>query len=188
MNIFTRTDGTKANLDSAHMRKEGWHANEVDVAHAVGMGLNVLMEGEKGCGKTAILKKVFAYIFGDDGFKVLNAATMDPYVDFSGIPITKDGENHLSFARPSWFGNPKIKGLIIDEYNRGSKAVINGAMSLVQFGEVNGEQSGIAVVGVIIDFKKGFDLIVKILYPNNPIPVTISKCTPCLKAGALKLR
>jgi hypothetical protein len=47
---------------------------------------------------------------------------------------------------------------------------------------------GLDIDGVIIDFKKGFDLIVKILYPNNPIPVTISKCTPCLKAGALKLR
>lgn len=164
MNIFTRTDGTKANLDSAHLRKEGWHANEVYVAHAVGMGLNVLMEGEKGCGKTAILKKVFAYIFGDDGFKVLNAATMDPYVDFSGIPITKDGENHLSFARPSWFGNSKIKGLIIDEYNRGSKAVINGAMSLVQFGEVNGEQSGIAVVGVAINSHESTDDVGKQTY------------------------
>ena len=50
--------------------------------------LNVLLRGKHGVGKTALITEVFTSVFGEHNvkWKYFSAGTMDPWVDFVGIP------------------------------------------------------------------------------------------------------
>jgi len=102
--------------------------------------LNVLMRGKHGVGKTSIIKKAFE----DAGLNYLyfSASTMDPWVDFVGVPKVcedEDGTKYLDLLRPKVFEKGEIHALFFDEFNRSPKKVRNAVMELLLSKSINGK-------------------------------------------------
>ena len=98
---------------------------------------NVLIVGEHGIGKTACVKEVFTSVYNDD-WLYFSAPTMDPYIDFVGVPkiIEQDGQYVLKLIR-----NEKLRtarALFFDELNRAPRKVLNSIFELIQFKTING--------------------------------------------------
>lgn len=109
--------------------------------HAIENGLNVLLIGKHGVGKTAIIKDCFE----NHGLKwrYFSASTMDPWVDFIGVPKEKIGEDGvpvLELVRPSEFAHDEIEAVFFDELNRSHKKIRNAIMELIQFRSINGKE------------------------------------------------
>lgn len=103
--------------------------------------LNVLLIGRHGVGKSTIV----ADLFNKKGlnWKYFSAATMDPWVDFIGIPKekeTEDGKSHLELIPPKDFAEGDVEAIFIDEFNRAHKKVRNAVMELIQFKSINGRK------------------------------------------------
>ena len=109
-------------------------------------GYNVLMSGRHGVGKTAIIKKVFDEVFGpiNVSWKYFSASTMDPWVDFIGVPknfTREDGVEVLRIIPPEYLtGEEKIEALFFDEINRADEKTLNAIMELIQFKSINGRK------------------------------------------------
>jgi hypothetical protein len=101
--------------------------------------LNVLMKGKHGVGKTTMIIEAFE----EAGlkWKYFSAATMDPWVDFIGIPKekTEGDKTYLELIRPKAFAEDEVEALFFDEYNRAPKKVRNSVMELIQFKSINGK-------------------------------------------------
>jgi hypothetical protein len=107
-------------------------------------GFNGLMIGKHGTGKTTLIKEVFTEMFGEQGVDWLyfSASTIDPWVDFIGIPketVDEDGNKYLDFVRPKALATNQVKAIFLDEYNRSHKKVRNATMELIQFKSINGK-------------------------------------------------
>jgi len=102
--------------------------------------MNVLLCGEAGVGKTYQILE--SWIRHGLNFKVFSAATMDPWVDFIGVPkeVVKDGKPVLGLIRPEEWANDTVEALFIDEFNRAPKKVRNAVMELIQFKSINGHK------------------------------------------------
>jgi hypothetical protein len=101
-------------------------------------GKNVLLMGGHGTGKTSLIQRV-AENHGlrmGDTFVYLSGATLDPWVDFVGVP-RPDGE-YLKFYRPKYMDPDRVELLVIDEINRSHQKVRNACMEMAQFKTVNG--------------------------------------------------
>lgn len=104
---------------------------------------NILLRGEKGTGKTTVLKSAFERNFGkmNEDWVYFSAATLDPFIDLIGIPKEKviNGESFIHLVRPEYFQKgAQIKGFIIDEINRCPPKVSNALLEILQFKSVNG--------------------------------------------------
>lgn len=103
--------------------------------------LNVLFVGEHGVGKTARVKQAFDK--AGLNWLYFSAATLDPWVDFIGIPKeTEDPETgikYIDLVRPKPFAEDTVEAIFIDELNRSHKKVRNAVMELVQFKSINGK-------------------------------------------------
>ena len=106
----------------------------------IDQGYNVLFRGRHGVGKTAIVKGAFER--HNLKWKYFSAATMDPWVDFVGIPKeVKDeetGESYIDLIRPKGFQNDDVEAIFMDELNRAKPKVRNAVMELIQFRSING--------------------------------------------------
>jgi hypothetical protein len=100
--------------------------------------LNVLLTGPAGVGKTA--RVIQAFERNKLKWKYFSAATMDPWVDFIGIPrVVENGNSrHLELILPKDFQEDSIEAIFMDEFNRSHKKVRNAVMELIQFKSVNG--------------------------------------------------
>jgi len=103
--------------------------------------LNVLMEGERGVGKTARIIEAF----NRNKLKWISfsASTLDPWVDFIGVPkeaVDSNGLKYLELVRPLVFATDSIEAIFLDEYNRAPKKVRNAVMELIQFKSINGKK------------------------------------------------
>lgn len=103
--------------------------------------LNVLFVGEHGVGKTARVKEAF----DQAGLKWLyfSAATLDPWVDFIGIPKEaqdEKGNKYIELIRPKPFAEDQVEAIFLDEFNRSPKKVRNAVMELLQFKSINGKR------------------------------------------------
>lgn len=109
-------------------------------------GINVLLSGKHGVGKTAIIKEVFNEQFGehDVSWKYFSASTLDPLVDFIGIPKdyqNSDGDTVFRIVPPESFtGKEKIEAIFLDEINRADEKTLNAIMELIQFRSINGRK------------------------------------------------
>jgi len=100
---------------------------------------NILFIGKHGCGKTTVIRKLWE----SEGLKyrMFSASTMDPWVDFIGIPKEKtdeDGKSYLDFIRSRDFQDDEVEAILMDEYSRGHKKIRNAVMELIQFKSING--------------------------------------------------
>jgi MoxR-like ATPase len=101
-------------------------------------GLNVLFNGRHGVGKTSMV--IAAFEKAGLNWRYFSAATMDPWVDFIGVPkeqTDKDGP-FLELVLPQSFRDDKVEALFFDEFNRSHKKVRNAVMELIQFKSING--------------------------------------------------
>jgi len=105
--------------------------------------LNVLFIGKRGIGKTESVKEKFNEHFGDK-WLYFSAPTMDPWVDFVGVPKEiKDestGEHYLDLVRPRMLANDEVEAIFFDEYNRAKDKIRNAVMELIQFKSINGKK------------------------------------------------
>lgn len=103
--------------------------------------LNVLLRGKHGVGKTAMV--VDAFERNNLKYKYFSAATMDPWVDFIGVPKemnNDDGESYLDLVRPKEFQDDEVEAIFMDEFSRAHKKVRNAVMELIQFKSINGRK------------------------------------------------
>lgn len=114
--------------------------NSEDIEKWVDNNLNVMLVGKYGIGKTARILQIFK----DKGlkYKYFSGASMDPWVDFIGIPkeMEENGKRYLELVKPKEFANDEVEALFIDEYSRAPKAVRNAVMELIQFKSINGKK------------------------------------------------
>lgn len=80
---------------------------------------NVLFIGKHGVGKTARIKQAF----DEAGLKWLyfSASTLDPWVDFIGIPkevADENGTKYIDLIRPKPFAEDDVEAIFLDEFNR----------------------------------------------------------------------
>lgn len=114
--------------------------NETKLDFYIKNNLNVIFVGKHGTGKTSVVKDAF----DRNGlkWKYFSASTMDPWVDFVGVPRTQTdpetGKEYLGLVRPREFVNDEIEALFFDEFNRSNKKVRNAVMELLQFKSING--------------------------------------------------
>lgn len=112
-------------------------------AHA---GVNVLLTGTHGVGKTAMVKEVFGDVFGEQFVKwrYFSASTLDPWVDFIGVPknyTNASGKEVIGIIPPDHFtGEEEIEALFFDEINRAEEKTLNALMELIQFRSINGRK------------------------------------------------
>lgn len=104
-------------------------------------GVNVLLSGRHGVGKTALI--VSAFERHNLNYRYFSAPTMDPWVDFVGVPreaTDDEGNPKLELIRPEGFHNGTVEAIFMDEINRGKEKVRNAVMELIQFGSINGQK------------------------------------------------
>ena len=99
---------------------------------------NVLFVGKHGTGKTTIVKALWE----NKGlnYRIFSASTMDPWVDFIGVPKEKTDENgncYLELIRPREFQDDEVEAIFFDEYNRSHQKIRNAVMELIQFKSIN---------------------------------------------------
>lgn len=103
---------------------------------------NVLLEGTHGVGKTAVVLEAFGR--NNVKFKYFSCSTLDPWVDFVGIPKEhtdeQSGIKYLDLVRPKVFAFDEVEIIFLDEMNRAHPKVTNAIMELIQFKSINGHK------------------------------------------------
>lgn len=115
--------------------------NMEDLGKYLDNGINVMFSGRHGVGKTEIIKTLFNE--RNLKWKYFSAATMDPWVDFIGIPKPvkrEDGSEILKLIKPEEFEDDAVEAIFLDEFNRAEDKVLNAVMELLQFKSINGRK------------------------------------------------
>ena len=116
--------------------------NEAKLSQWIKNRSNVLFVGKHGVGKTSIVKAAFEREFGEGHYRMYSCATLDPWVDFIGVPEKKmdpdTGNVVLSLLRPKEWEDDSIEAIFLDEFNRSHKKIRNACMELIQFKSING--------------------------------------------------
>lgn len=104
----------------------------------------VLLEGEKGIGKTLVIEELFNKKFGRGNWRYYSGATMDPHIDMIGCPIKitdeASGKEYLDLIQPKDYALDQVQAIFIDEWNRSKEAVRNACLELIQFSRMNGKE------------------------------------------------
>lgn len=106
-------------------------------------GLNVILEGRHGIGKTSTILAVAEKMgLKEDEVCILYGSTLDPHLDLIGVPVSydKEGVQHIKLVKFDHLHADTIKLMFIDEYNRAHKKVRNATMELLQFKSINGNK------------------------------------------------
>ena len=114
--------------------------NKLRLEQYLKLNYNVLFSGRHGVGKTMVIKDVFES--AGLRWKYFSASTLDPWVDFVGVPkvIDRDGQTYLDLVRPKFIQDDEIDAIFFDELNRAPDKVLNAIMELIQFKSINGHK------------------------------------------------
>ena len=101
---------------------------------------NVLLIGGHGSGKTSMI--THAFLRNSLYNRYFSASTMDPWVDFIGVPkeVKDEHGEYLELIKPKEFRDNKVQALFFDEFNRAHPKVQNAVMELIQFKSINGKK------------------------------------------------
>lgn len=114
--------------------------NDKEIEFWLKHGYNVLLRGKHGVGKTARILDAFEK--AGLKYQYFSTSTMDPWVDFIGVPkemTNENGETYLGLVRPKQFAEDQVEAIFLDEFNRSSKKVRNAVLELIQFKSINGK-------------------------------------------------
>lgn len=114
--------------------------SEKDLDFWIKNDMNILLEGRHGIGKTSMI--IDAFKRNNVSYRVFSAATLDPWVDFVGVPKEKIDENGISYlelVQQRDFATGGVEFIFLDEYNRAPPKVKNATMELIQFKSINGK-------------------------------------------------
>jgi hypothetical protein len=108
------------------------------ITKAVECGNNILIEGGRGVGKSSITLQIAEKL--GLRLKYFSAPTLDPIVDFVGIPVPviDEGARRIVYLRPDAINQAEI--IFFDELNRAQPKTLNAVFELVQFRSINGEK------------------------------------------------
>ncbi len=116
--------------------------------------LNVLFIGKHGVGKTTRIIEAFNRY--NLKWKYFSAATIDPWVDFVGIPkeeTDSSGHSYINFIRPREIEDDAVEAIFFDEFNRAPKKVLNSVMELIQFKSINGKKlNNLKIIWAAVNF------------------------------------
>lgn len=100
--------------------------------------LNVLFIGRHGVGKTSMI--IDGFKRNKLKYKYFSASTMDPFVDFIGVPkeVKDEKGSYLELVKPKDFRDDEVEAIFFDEFNRSHKKIRNAVMELIQFKTING--------------------------------------------------
>jgi MoxR-like ATPase len=125
-------------------KKKELTVNDVLLDKYINAGFNVMFHGKHGVGKTHMVMDAFerAGWEKDVTYKYFSAATMDPWIDFIGVPreMEDDKGPYLELVRPKDFRDGNVEAIFLDEYNRAPKKIRNAVMELIQFKSINGHK------------------------------------------------
>ena len=109
----------------------------IELKKAVHAGLNILLEGPFGVGKSSIIFSVAEEL--GLRMKYFSASTLDPFADLVGVPVPvmEDQTRRLIYVRPDYIQQAEI--LFFDELNRAHPKVLNAVFEIIQFHSINGE-------------------------------------------------
>jgi len=99
-----------------------------------------MLQGEHGVGKTSIIISVLEQ--KGIKFHYFSASTMDPWVDFAGVPSpqkTESGESVIRLIRPEHI-TQDTEAFVFDEFNRSHPKIRNAVMELIQKKSINGRK------------------------------------------------
>jgi hypothetical protein len=98
---------------------------------------NVLFSGKHGIGKTAMILEAFKS--AGLRYAYFSGSTMDPFVDFVGVPIKVDGPGgpRIELIRPGHIIEADLQAIFFDEFNRTHRKIRNAVMELIQFKTIN---------------------------------------------------
>ena len=116
------------------------HINVNKLSDWLGKGLNVLLVGSHGVGKTSLILETFRTKLGTN-WAFFNGATTDPWTDLIGIPAInkQNGIETIKYIRPEEL-NDDIEAIYVDELNRAKVATRNALLELIQFKSINGRK------------------------------------------------
>lgn len=119
-------------------KKQELTVNDQLLDRYIGAGFNVMFHGKHGVGKTHMVLDAFKR--AGLNFKYFSASTMDPWIDFIGVPREAEDDQgmFLELVRPKEFRDDEVEAIFLDEYNRAPKKVRNAVMELIQFKSING--------------------------------------------------
>lgn len=105
---------------------------------------NVLMCGLSGVGKTTLITETFNKLYGEMNvdWMMFNGGTVDPWLNFIGIPktvINDRGEEVTRIIPPESFPST-VRAIFFDELNRAPESAQNGLMELVHTKSINGRR------------------------------------------------
>lgn len=116
---------------------------------------NILITGQAGTGKTAMLKKAADNL----GLKMkyYSASTLDPFADLVGLPIPDMETRSVEYFRPTEVDDAEI--IFFDELNRADTKTLNTVFEIIQFRSINGERLPKlkCVVAAINPVEDGYD-------------------------------
>jgi len=144
--------------------------NPLDLDLWIANDWNVLFTGKHGVGKTSIILDAFEK--NDLKWMYFSASTMDPWVDFIGVPKEKgEGDDtYLGLVRPERFHNDEVEAIMMDEFNRSHKKVRNAVMEHIQFKSINGKKfNNLRMVWAAINPEEDEDDLDSLVYDVEPI-------------------
>lgn len=100
---------------------------------------NLILFGKHGTSKSTQIMNVLNSECSDN-WAYFSASTLDPWTDLIGVPkpkIDENGNEILTFIRPPRI-NSDLEVIVVDEFNRAPKKVLNALHELVQFKTLNG--------------------------------------------------
>lgn len=112
------------------------NANTKIIKNYIGQGLNIMLIGPHGTGKTSVLRQAAKEL----GWTVADysAPLMEPYIHLLGVPEVVEDEDgrYLEMVRTRSLMDAEV--IFIDELNRGPLVVRNGVMELINDRSING--------------------------------------------------
>lgn len=136
-----QTSTTKMdNKSQSESDKKKLTVNDILLDKCIAAGFNLMLHGRHGVGKTHMVLEAFRR--NGLKYKYFSASTMDPWIDFIGVPREMEDEHgaYLQLIRPKEFRDDQVEAIFLDEYNRAAKKIRNAVMELIQFKSINGHE------------------------------------------------